>query len=94
MDEVAVLAAHLRDLKDRTGLSYTALAARLHVSRSTLHRYCLGETVPPDHALVANLARLASAPREELLELHREWILADTRRDGRPQPPTATTPAP
>ncbi|WP_261340750.1 helix-turn-helix domain-containing protein [Streptomyces rubrolavendulae] len=94
MDEVAVLAAHLRDLKDRTGLSYTALAARLHVSRSTLHRYCLGETVPPDHALVANLARLAGAPREELLELHREWILADTRRDGRPQPPTATTPAP
>ncbi|MEU7566126.1 helix-turn-helix transcriptional regulator [Streptomyces fradiae] len=94
MDEVAVLAAHLRDLKDRTGLSYTALAARLHVSRSTLHRYCLGETVPPDHALVANLARLAGAPREELLELHREWILADTHRDGRPQPPTATAPAP
>ncbi|WP_411575029.1 helix-turn-helix domain-containing protein [Streptomyces fradiae] len=94
MDEVAVLAAHLRDLKDRTGLSYTALAARLHVGRSTLHRYCLGETVPPDHALVASLARLAGAPREELLELHRQWILADTCRDRRPEPPTATTPAP
>lgn len=79
-DEIEVFAEHLRDLKDRTGRSYGALAERLHIGRSTLHRYCLGETVPVDYAVVDRLARLAKAPREELVELHRQWVLADEAR--------------
>lgn len=35
----------LRGLKDRSGLSYGALAKRLHMSTSTLHRYCNGSAV-------------------------------------------------
>ncbi|WP_254711554.1 helix-turn-helix transcriptional regulator [Streptomyces sp. TRM64462] len=98
--EIEVFAEHLRDLKDRTGHSYGALAGRLHVGRSTLHRYCLGETVPVDYAVVERLARLAGAPREELLELHRQWVLATEARQNpseqqrAPEPPPEPAPEP
>ncbi|MEK8170907.1 helix-turn-helix transcriptional regulator [Streptomyces sp. M19] len=36
----------LRGLKERSGLSYGSLAKRLHMSTSTLHRYCNGSAVP------------------------------------------------
>ncbi|MEU0681348.1 helix-turn-helix domain-containing protein, partial [Streptomyces albogriseolus] len=34
----------------RGGLSYGVLAKRLHMSTSTLHRYCNGDAVPADYA--------------------------------------------
>ncbi|WP_431951935.1 helix-turn-helix domain-containing protein [Actinacidiphila sp. bgisy167] len=70
----------LRELKERSGLSYGQLATRLHVSTSTLHRYCNGDAVPTDYAVVERLARLCGAGREELVELHRRWVLADAVR--------------
>ncbi|MDX3098962.1 helix-turn-helix domain-containing protein [Streptomyces sp. ME19-03-3] len=70
----------LRELKDRSGLSYGQLATRLHVSTSTLHRYCHGDAVPADYAVVERLARLCGAGPEELVELHRRWVLADAVR--------------
>ncbi|MFE1770807.1 helix-turn-helix domain-containing protein [Streptomyces sp. NPDC059008] len=84
--------AHLlRRLKERSGRSYGALAGQLHLSVSTLHRYCNGDAVPLDFAPVARLARLCGANREEMVELHRQWIIADEgRRRGRSAPaPTA-----
>ncbi|WP_030024800.1 helix-turn-helix domain-containing protein [Streptomyces monomycini] len=76
-------AALLRTLKTRSGLSYGALAKRLHMSTSTLHRYCNGDAVPADYAPVERLARLCGAQPEELVELHRQWILADAARGRR-----------
>ncbi|MFJ8901685.1 helix-turn-helix domain-containing protein [Streptomyces sp. NPDC102370] len=73
-------AALLRELKDRSGLSYGVLARRLHMSTSTLHRYCNGDAVPADYAPVERLARLCRARPEELVELHRRWVLADAAR--------------
>ncbi|MDX3521823.1 helix-turn-helix domain-containing protein [Streptomyces scabiei] len=70
----------LRELKDRSGLSYGALAKRLHMSTSTLHRYCNGDAVPTDYAPVERLARLCRATPDELVELHRRWVLADATR--------------
>ncbi|MFE9480089.1 helix-turn-helix domain-containing protein [Streptomyces spororaveus] len=70
----------LRELKDRSGHSYGTLAKRLHMSTSTLHRYCSGEVVPADYAPVERLARLCKASPAELVELHRSWVLADTNR--------------
>nr|WP_202502023.1 helix-turn-helix transcriptional regulator [Streptomyces sp. SID5785] len=70
----------LRGLKDRSGLSYGTLAKRLHLSTSTLHRYCNGTAVPTDYAPVERLARVCRATPEELVELHRRWILADAHR--------------
>lgn len=77
-------AALLRELKDRSGLSYGALAKRLHMSTSTLHRYCNGTAVPHEYAPVERLARVCRATPQELVELHRRWILADAARGSRP----------
>ncbi|MEV5594714.1 helix-turn-helix transcriptional regulator [Streptomyces sp. NPDC052496] len=76
-------AALLREMKTRSGLSYGALAKRLHMSTSTLHRYCNGDAVPTDYAPVERLARVCGAKPEELVELHRRWILADAARGRR-----------
>ncbi|MDR6981165.1 plasmid maintenance system antidote protein VapI [Streptomyces sp. 3330] len=70
----------LRELKARSGLSYGMLAKRLHMSTSTLHRYCNGDAVPTDYAPVERLARLCKASPQELVELHRRWVLADALR--------------
>ncbi|GHG48138.1 transcriptional regulator [Streptomyces glebosus] len=75
----------LRGLKERSGLSYGTLAKRLHMSTSTLHRYCRGSAVPTEYAPAERLARVCRATPEELIELHRRWILADAAR-GRKRP--------
>ncbi|MFE1881952.1 helix-turn-helix domain-containing protein [Streptomyces diastatochromogenes] len=94
----------LRELKDRSGLSYGVLAKRLHMSTSTLHRYCNGDAVPTDYAPVERLARLCKASPDELVELHRRWVLADAmrgwkgvpqgERQGEPQVGEATSRTP
>ncbi|MGW2705035.1 helix-turn-helix domain-containing protein [Streptomyces sp. NPDC001340] len=76
----AAFAELLRELKDRSGLSYGVLAKRLHMSTSTLHRYCNGDAVPTDYAPVERLARLCKASPDELVELHRRWVVADAMR--------------
>ncbi|MGV9265629.1 helix-turn-helix domain-containing protein [Kitasatospora sp. NPDC003701] len=89
--ETDEFAAMLRVLKDRSGRSYGTLATRLHVSTSTLHRYCNGAAVPNEYAPVERLARVCGASADELVELHRRWILADAAR--RREPVRATPPA-
>ncbi|MFI7383339.1 helix-turn-helix domain-containing protein [Streptomyces sp. NPDC049813] len=77
-------AEQLRALKDRSGLSYGTLAKRLHTSTSTLHRYCNGTAVPNEYAPVERFARACKATPEELVALHRHWILADAGRGASP----------
>lgn len=93
-DGTEAFAQLLRELKDRSGLSYGTLAKRLHMSTSTLHRYCNGTAVPVEYAPVERLARVCRATPQELVELHRRWILADAARGNRaeqapvdPEPP-------
>ncbi|MFD4763904.1 helix-turn-helix domain-containing protein [Streptomyces sp. NPDC058439] len=91
--EAGEFAALLKELKDRSGRSYGVLAGRLHVSTSTLHRYCNGDAVPNEYAPVERLARLCAASPEELVELHRRWIVADaTRRRPAAAAPAAAEP--
>ncbi|MGW0609390.1 helix-turn-helix domain-containing protein [Streptomyces sp. NPDC002788] len=80
-EETADFAALLRALKQRSGLSYEALAKRAHMSTSTLHRYCKGEGVPADYASVSRFARVCKATPEEVVELHRRWVMADAARE-------------
>ncbi|MEI5527883.1 helix-turn-helix domain-containing protein [Streptomyces brasiliscabiei] len=75
-------AALLRSLKERSGLSYEALAQRTGSSRSTLHRYCSGSYVPPDYGPVHRFALICGASPHELRELHRLWAVADMSRIG------------
>ncbi|MET8024650.1 helix-turn-helix domain-containing protein [Streptomyces avermitilis] len=95
-DEFAGL---LKELKERSGLSYGTLGKRLHMSASTLHRYVNGEAVPADYAPVERFARVCRATPEELVELHRRWVRADALRGqkGAPEPsvaPAMTVPEP
>ncbi|WP_432176822.1 helix-turn-helix domain-containing protein [Streptomyces sp. Tue6028] len=86
----------LRELKERSGLSYGVLGKRLHVSASTLHRYVNGDAVPADYAPVERLARLCKATPGELLELHRRWVRADALRGrkGAAEPEASAGPVP
>ncbi|WP_399432233.1 helix-turn-helix domain-containing protein [Streptomyces sp. WAC05374] len=82
--ETEGFAEALRGLKERSGLSYGVLAKRAHMSTSTLHRYCNGDAVPTEFAPVERLARLCGASRDEMVALHRRWIVADdAKRRGR-----------
>ncbi|MET9535433.1 helix-turn-helix transcriptional regulator [Streptomyces sp. NPDC006649] len=78
--ETEEFAALLRELKNRSGRSYGALAGKLHMSTSTVHRYCNGDAVPTDYAPVERFARLCAATPDELIALHRRWLLADAAR--------------
>ncbi|MFF4015403.1 helix-turn-helix domain-containing protein [Streptomyces sp. NPDC001843] len=92
-EETEAFARRLRELKDRSGLSYGALAKRLHMSTSTLHRYCNGTAVPVEYAPVERLAKVCRATPQELVELHRRWILADAARGRRAEQVTEREPA-
>lgn len=89
-DGVAEFALLLRRLKERTDRSYAALARRLDMHASTLHRYCTGEAVPQDFAGVERFAVLCGASVEERTELHRRWVVADAAR-RQPRPPEERT---
>ncbi|WP_369015613.1 helix-turn-helix domain-containing protein [Dactylosporangium matsuzakiense] len=88
VDASSELAQRLTSLKEATGCSYTELAGRAALSRSTVHRYCSGAAVPPDFDTVSRLARACGADRGELLDLHRMWVLAAARpATGKPAEP-------
>lgn len=70
----------MRGFKERSGRSYGTLAKRLHSSNSTLHRYCSGAAVPAEYAPVERFARVCGASADELLALHRQWLLALVER--------------
>ncbi|MET9881330.1 helix-turn-helix domain-containing protein [Actinacidiphila glaucinigra] len=79
-DEVEEFAALLRHLKARTDRSYAALARRLNMNASTLHRYCAGDAVPLGFAPVERFAAMCQASAAERIELHRRWVLAVAAR--------------
>ncbi|MDG5802381.1 helix-turn-helix domain-containing protein [Streptomyces ossamyceticus] len=87
-------AACLRSLKERSGLSYAALAAKAGTSGSSVHRYCLGGSVPQDYGTVHRLAVACGATPEELRTLHRLWALADAAREPEPTAPAVPATAP
>ncbi|MFI9168221.1 helix-turn-helix domain-containing protein [Streptomyces lincolnensis] len=77
--ESARLAAALRELKERTGLSFVALEARTAYSKSSWDRYLNGRTLPPRQAVQA-LCRLAGEPEGRCLAL---WEIAEAASSGR-----------
>ncbi|QOV36443.1 DUF2690 domain-containing protein [Streptomyces ferrugineus] len=97
--ERARLAASLRELKGRTGLSLAGLAAKTAFSKSSWDRYLNGRTLPPREA-VQELCRLAGEREGRCLAL---WEIAESEGSGRataqeargptsPSPPDEATP--
>ncbi|MFC8518887.1 helix-turn-helix domain-containing protein [Streptomyces sp. NPDC057257] len=87
--ESARLAAALRELKDRTGLSLAGLAAKTAFSKSSWERYLNGRTLPPRVA-VAELCRLAGEPEGRCLAL---WEIAESEWSGRGSGAAVGTPS-
>jgi hypothetical protein len=73
------LAAALRELRSRTGLSMAALATKTTFSKSSWERYLNGKTLPPRQA-VEDLCRLAGEPEGRCLAL---WEIAESECSGR-----------
>lgn len=86
----AALTEALAAAKRRSGRTYAALAARSGISRSALHRYCTGASIPGQFGIVERIAGACGSDRAELLRLHRWWLLA--QQDG--DPPTESDPRP
>lgn len=72
--ECARLAAHLRELRERTGLSLAALGTRTPYSKSSWGRYLSGASLPPRDA-VETLCALAGVRPDQPLAF---WELAET----------------
>ncbi|MDP5316142.1 helix-turn-helix domain-containing protein [Streptomyces poriferorum] len=79
--EAERLAARLRALKCRAGVSYDVLARSTGLSRSTLHRYGTGR-LPASFGHVLAFGRACGASQEELRELHTLWALATAGADA------------
>jgi hypothetical protein len=88
--EGARLAAALRELKARTGLSLVGLEKRTPYSKSSWERYLNGKTLPPRQA-VQELCRLAREPAGRCLALW-EFAEAEARGRARKEPPPAPSP--
>ncbi|MGX1756201.1 peptidoglycan-binding protein [Streptomyces lydicus] len=79
---VRYLIVQLRRLKDHSGLSLAALAARTSYSKSSWERYLNGKKLPPRDAVEA-LARICEADATRLLALHE--VAAQAWHAERPQ---------
>ncbi|MEU3750041.1 MULTISPECIES: helix-turn-helix domain-containing protein [Streptomyces] len=73
-------ASRLRELRQRADYSYETLAQKTGTSRSSVHRYCTGSSVPQDYGPAHRIAVACGATPAELRELHRLWALADVER--------------
>ncbi|SDN01182.1 Helix-turn-helix domain-containing protein [Streptomyces sp. cf386] len=73
--EVRHFVEHLRQLKDRTGLSLVSLGARTAYSKSSWQRY-LNATQPPPRQAVIALCRVAGTDKEEAERFGARWELA------------------
>ncbi|WP_329557978.1 helix-turn-helix domain-containing protein [Streptomyces uncialis] len=89
--ETEAFARRLGEMREASGRSYGALARRVGVSASTLHRYCSGRTVPLEFAPIERLASLCGCRGEALVALHRLWVLADGERRRRQEAAAAGT---
>lgn len=81
------LVQRLRALKDRAGLSYSALAGKSSPSAASWHRYLNASAFPPWDAVSA-LCRLAGGNAADLARLRVLWDAAgDPRLPAPPTPP-------
>jgi hypothetical protein len=64
----------LERLKARSGRSYESIARKIHVSKSTVHRYCTGASLPQEFGVLERIGVVCGASRDELVRLHQLWI--------------------
>jgi hypothetical protein len=70
------LADLLEQLKHRSGRSYESIGRRINASKSAVHRYCTGASLPQEFGTIERIGRCCGATAEEMHELHRAWLAA------------------
>jgi hypothetical protein len=68
----------LERLKVNSGRSYENIGREIHVSKSAVHRYCTGVSVPREFGVVERIGLVCGASRDEMVLLHRLWLRATT----------------
>lgn len=84
------LADALNELKRSSGYSYQQIGDRAHLGRSTVHRYCSGQSVPASFGTVELIAKVCGADRDALSELYRLWEQANGAVEPGPAPEPET----
>ncbi|MCP2242671.1 helix-turn-helix domain-containing protein [Lentzea aerocolonigenes] len=72
------LGDRLEQLKTVSGLSYDRIGRKVHVSKSAVHRYCRGTSVPREFGIVERIALACGASRDEMAVLYGLWSQATT----------------
>ncbi|MYR58217.1 helix-turn-helix domain-containing protein, partial [Streptomyces sp. SID625] len=80
------LDALLREQRERSGLSYEALAGRCGASASAVHRYWRGRVVPGSYGMVERIGTACGASRQELHALYEAWRSASAVTAVRERP--------
>jgi hypothetical protein len=72
------LGDRLEQLKAVSGLSYDRIGRKVHLSKSAVHRYCRGASVPREFGTVERIALTCGASRDDMVVLHGLWLRATT----------------
>ncbi|MFD4638110.1 helix-turn-helix domain-containing protein [Lentzea sp. NPDC058436] len=70
------LGERLERLKSASDLSYDRIGRRVHLSKSAVHRYCRGTSVPREFGTVERIALTCGASRDDMAALHHLWLRA------------------
>jgi hypothetical protein len=79
MDEIRgrdELGKLLTRLKERSGQSYESIGRRAFASKSAVHRYCTGLSVPRDFGVIERIGFACRATRDEVSQLRTLWLYA------------------
>lgn len=66
----------LSALKQRSGRSYEWIGRKVNAGRSTVQRYCTGQSVPVEFGTIERVARVCGADGDEIARLFRLWETA------------------
>ncbi|MEU8634101.1 helix-turn-helix domain-containing protein [Amycolatopsis sp. NPDC048633] len=93
------LGDRLEQLKTVSGLSYDRIGRKVHLSKSAVHRYCRGTSVPREFGTVERIALACGASRHDMAVLHGLWVRAttpqaDAEESGPSPAPAAVRPLP
>ncbi len=77
----------LAGLKVRSGRSYESIGRKIHASKSTVHRYCTGASVPHEFGVLERIGKACDAAPDEMVRLHQLWLAATTEQPAEPQVP-------
>ncbi|MCK9903043.1 hypothetical protein CC117_19625 [Parafrankia colletiae] len=72
----------LAALKKRSGHNYEWLGRKVNASKSTVHRYCTGRSVPSEFGPLERIARTCGADSVEIAQLFRAWERATAALPG------------